>query len=74
LAFVLAIEHKHGVNQVVDAELIFANQAACEVIATQAAQAGCGELGRNSHVEIVPQAQAKQFRVKPEQPCAGSCH
>jgi hypothetical protein len=31
-------------------------------------------VGSDSHGEIVPQAQAKQFGVKPEQPCAGSCH
>jgi hypothetical protein len=35
----LAFEHKHGVNQIVHAQRMFAHQVAGEVIAAQAARA-----------------------------------
>jgi hypothetical protein len=37
--------------------MVFTHEAAGEVIAAQAAQAGGGELGRCGHAEIVPQGQ-----------------
>ena len=58
LALFLTIEHEHRVDQVVDRDMVFAHQAAGEVIAAQAAQAGGGELGRCRHPEIVPQRKA----------------
>ena len=48
LALVLAVQHEHGVDQVVGRQRVFAHQAAGEVVAAQAARAVGGE-GGNGH-------------------------
>jgi hypothetical protein len=66
LALLLAIQNKHGVNQIMGRERMLANQVAGEDISAQAARARGRKGGRSVEVHLAIVMQAASSRMRGE--------